>query len=240
MSRSSKKYETYEGIADVGDAEAGGIDVEATNENGSTQSSSSFRIAYLPSDGDAVIRADDGDLGCVVATGALERDTYCVVLEPSGAPILPVDPDLVVVAGPVAFGLENGFSIGTSYSLQWDLNRRELQGVDSTTIQVYSFSEADRTWFPVGTSSDPRVSLIEADAVSEGLYAVFGRRSADAVPPGTISDLTAVALSTGRAVRLVWTAPGNDGMLGTAARYRVLYNTQPITVDNLESSPRLP
>jgi hypothetical protein len=46
----------------------------------------------------------------------------------------------------------------------------------------------------------------------------------DLTPPDIISDL--VVISTGaNAVTLTWTAPGDDGNIGTAASYEVRYST---------------
>lgn len=50
---------------------------------------------------------------------------------------------------------------------------------------------------------------------------------ADVTPPAAVVDLAAEPLGDGR-VRLSWTAPGDDGMRGTAARYQVKHSTSPI------------
>jgi len=54
---------------------------------------------------------------------------------------------------------------------------------------------------------------------------------ADTEPPSAVSDLQASPLSSST-VGLTWTAPGNDGNLGTAAQYSIKYSTTPITLDN--------
>ncbi len=46
----------------------------------------------------------------------------------------------------------------------------------------------------------------------------------DETPPGAISDLAAEEASS-TAIRLTWTAPGNDGSEGTADRYEIRYAT---------------
>jgi hypothetical protein len=50
----------------------------------------------------------------------------------------------------------------------------------------------------------------------------------DAEAPGTVADLT-VAGATTNAAELAWTAPGNDGNVGTAIQYDIRYATSPIT-----------
>lgn len=57
----------------------------------------------------------------------------------------------------------------------------------------------------------------------------------DTEAPSAINDLSATALGPD-AVQLTWTAPGNDGEIGTAAFYDVRYSTAPITDSNWEEA----
>jgi hypothetical protein len=50
----------------------------------------------------------------------------------------------------------------------------------------------------------------------------------DNVPPAAVGDLAAVAATT-NGVTLTWTAPGDDGSVGTASAYDIRYSTSPIT-----------
>ncbi|MGD1048691.1 MAG: fibronectin type III domain-containing protein [Candidatus Krumholzibacteriaceae bacterium] len=50
----------------------------------------------------------------------------------------------------------------------------------------------------------------------------------DVTPPAAVTDLAATD-STTVSVTLAWTAPGNDGNTGTAARYDIRYSTSPLT-----------
>lgn len=52
----------------------------------------------------------------------------------------------------------------------------------------------------------------------------------DTTPPANITDLEVVAFSSVD-VQLRWTAPGDDGMTGTASKYDVRYSTLPIVTD---------
>jgi len=64
----------------------------------------------------------------------------------------------------------------------------------------------------------PRVDAQAALAVVSG----------DDAPPATISDLAANVVSSGEpgaAAELAWTAPGNDGMVGTADAYDIRFST---------------
>ncbi|MCK4266145.1 MAG: hypothetical protein KAX31_02620, partial [Thermoplasmata archaeon] len=51
----------------------------------------------------------------------------------------------------------------------------------------------------------------------------------DITPPAAISDLTVTTGLQHREVNLTWTAPGDDGMVGTSIYYWIKYSTSPIT-----------
>ncbi|WP_164821428.1 fibronectin type III domain-containing protein [Paenibacillus koleovorans] len=57
----------------------------------------------------------------------------------------------------------------------------------------------------------------------------------ETIPPAAISDLSAVDV-TMRKATLTWTAPGDDGMVGTAHAYDLRYSTSPITSGNWASA----
>ena len=59
--------------------------------------------------------------------------------------------------------------------------------------------------------------------------------SGDATPPATVADLT-VTNTTGNAITVRWTAPGDDGTTGTASSYDVRYSTGTITTANWGSA----
>ncbi len=61
----------------------------------------------------------------------------------------------------------------------------------------------------------------------------------DAEAPAAVSDL-AVTESTASAVELAWTAPGNDGNVGTAVHYDIRYATSPITEANWANATQAP
>jgi len=62
---------------------------------------------------------------------------------------------------------------------------------------------------------------------------------ADHTPPGPVTDLTADS-ATVSSLRLRWTAPGNDGAVGTAARYDLRYATAAITGQNWSGASTVP
>ena len=54
----------------------------------------------------------------------------------------------------------------------------------------------------------------------------------DVTPPAQVTNLTATASKTAGAIDLAWTAPGDDGMTGTATGYQLRYSTSPIAESN--------
>ncbi|HZG77142.1 MAG TPA: DNRLRE domain-containing protein, partial [Paenibacillus sp.] len=53
----------------------------------------------------------------------------------------------------------------------------------------------------------------------------------DSVAPAAVTDLSG-SQTTWKSTQLSWTAPGDDGAVGTAASYDIRYHTAPITVNN--------
>jgi len=57
----------------------------------------------------------------------------------------------------------------------------------------------------------------------------------DTIPPAAVTNLTIASVSS-NSVSLLWTAPGDDGNTGTAARYDLRYSTAQITDANWDSA----
>ncbi len=55
------------------------------------------------------------------------------------------------------------------------------------------------------------------------------------VPPATITDLQSTP-QTAHSIELTWTAPGDDGMVGTASYYDVRYSTNPLDETNWQAA----
>ncbi len=58
-------------------------------------------------------------------------------------------------------------------------------------------------------------------------------------PPAAIADLTATTAGLD-SIDLSWTAPGDDGNVGTAATYDIRYSTSPITGGNFDAATAVP
>lgn len=77
---------------------------------------------------------------------------------------------------------------------------------------------------------DIRVRILIAPALASLLWSCSDDPGApgDTTPPATVNTLAAVAPEWDR-ITLVWTAPGDDGWSGTAARYDIRYSQSPLT-----------
>jgi hypothetical protein len=77
---------------------------------------------------------------------------------------------------------------------------------------------------------DIRVRILIAPALASLLWSCSDDPGApaDTTPPATVNTLVAVAPEWDR-ITLVWTAPGDDGWTGTAARYDIRYSQSPLT-----------
>lgn len=90
------------------------------------------------------------------------------------------------------------------------------------------------------STADPRISRSHLPDYLVRLQEVQPRLLIDTIPPAPVTDLAATQGTSPGTVDLSWTAPGNDGMVGTATAYRVRYNTEPITEDNWPTSIDVP
>ena len=81
-----------------------------------------------------------------------------------------------------------------------------------------------------------KVQQVTAGSGQEWMKEAAGGGSSDTVPPAAITNLTAGAGDGGGEIDLHWSAPGDDGMTGRAARYIVRRAAAPITSEGAWSS----
>ncbi len=65
-----------------------------------------------------------------------------------------------------------------------------------------------------------------------------GQTISELTPPAAVQDLFAFAISETEFL-LTWTAPGDDGEIGTATRYDIRYSIKPITASNFTTAGRI-
>ncbi len=93
-----------------------------------------------------------------------------------------------------------------------------VTGLDPSTTYYFALKTADEV---------PNWSgLSNVDSVTTG---------PEEIAPTDIADLQAV-FSTSSSITLAWTAPGDDGNVGTASQYEMRYSTTPITEANWASA----
>jgi outer membrane protein assembly factor BamB len=109
-------------------------------------------------------------------------------------------------------------STGGAYSLLDETSPAALVYVDSAAVTGTLFTYTVRAYDGY---------LESVDSSTAAARAVNNDPSADVTPPSAVADLYAVHGSTGGRAVLSWTAPGNDGVLGSAAGYAIRYSTDP-------------
>jgi hypothetical protein len=122
---------------------------------------------------------------------------------------------------------EDNWNSATTYSQSWI---PKPSGVEEMHV-ISELRNDTRYWFAVKTyDGTPNYS---------GISNSLGVATPDAFPPAAIIDLTA-GNATDNSVILTWTAPGDNGTLGTAAGYVVKYSTTgPISDANWDSATTL-
>jgi hypothetical protein len=117
----------------------------------------------------------------------------------------------------------NGVSKTTSYT-EW-----LLQGFYAiempATYSGYTWSH----WLEDGDTN--RIKTITLSSTTTLTAAYTSPPPADTTPPATVTDLSVSEVTTD-SVTLTWTAPGDDGNIGTASEYDIRYSTSSITEAN--------
>jgi len=128
----------------------------------------------------------------------------------------------VVVTNPTAPAPGSIFKVkynNTAHTFQVFVND-VVVGTLTDNAAVYTFTNWYGGIVLVGTSSI--LNDVESFTVAKA--------AADVTAPSAVNDMTATALSS-TAITLDWTAPGNDGTVGTASSYDIRYSTSAITND---------
>jgi protocatechuate 3,4-dioxygenase beta subunit len=86
-----------------------------------------------------------------------------------------------------------------------------------------------------GNSANKYAGIMLKGGYNTSIDNFFARTTLDVTPPAAITNLGIAGLSS-MAVTLTWTAPGDDGNVGTASSYVIKYLDQPITAANFASA----
>ena len=122
-----------------------------------------------------------------------------------------------------------------AYEIRWALQRFNENRFDTATLYDRAVSTVAgglrRNLTLVGLPAESEIWVALRAVDEEGLQGaiseVVSARTADS-PPARIVDLAGAATAPDR-VRLQWTAPGDDGSVGTATSYETRYALAPLT-----------
>lgn len=157
--------------------------------------------------------------------------------------------DSSLVLNWIATGDDGNVGRATSYDLRFSTSP-----IDGTNFEAADPIEGVPVPATAGTNELESVDGLEADTIYYfGLVAIddadlrspLAVASAqtlpepDRVPPATIADLRTTEV-TGTTARLLWTAPGDDGIVGRASRYEGRIALVPIDETNFETALAIP
>ncbi len=153
-----------------------------------------------------------------------------------------------VIVSWTAPGDDNLTGTATSYDLRYSTSPITSGNFNSATavtgepapsavgtaqsMTVSGLSAGTTYYFSIKTSDEvPNTSPISN--VASGATATIP--SVDTTAPSSISNL-AISSPTSSSLSVSWTAPGDDGSIGTASSYDLRYSTSPITSGNFNSA----
>ncbi len=113
----------------------------------------------------------------------------------------------------------------------------DLKHTDITSPYQYSW---DTTNYSNGSRTIKVIAYDPSNLIgSESITVTVNNSLPDTTPPGTITDL-GIATIISTSITLIWTAPGDDGYVGTATAYDIRYATFTITEDNWNLATQCP
>ncbi len=86
-----------------------------------------------------------------------------------------------------------------------------------------------------GNSANKYAGIMLKGGFNTSIDNFYARTTLDVTPPAAVTNLGIAGLSP-MSVTLTWTAPGDDGNVGTASSYVIKYLDQPITQSNFASA----
>jgi Subtilase family len=82
-----------------------------------------------------------------------------------------------------------------------------------------------------------RPAAVGGATLSDGRLSALGPLTADGIAPGAVTDLRVRDIAS-LGARVLFTAPGDDGAMGTPARWDVRIDTEPLTEGSWDTAPR--
>ncbi|NCD32536.1 MAG: hypothetical protein EOL87_03870 [Spartobacteria bacterium] len=121
-------------------------------------------------------------------------------------------------------------------SMNWGYRDEDIGTADESSIRLYHWATNQQQWVSVDdVIYDPSDNSVSAGITNDGTFALFGVDRTDTTPPATITNLLAVSGTRPGYVDLAWTAPGDDGMSGTALAYYVQSGTNAVDAETWDS-----
>jgi hypothetical protein len=226
----------YSGTITIGGSTEGLTIITATGiEDGESRAFVDFQIGQIVTGSLSEIASRDNKAVLSIPAGAVASDYWVAVASIDSAIPLPAAGSLVPLGRAFGFQIaDGGVTLNTPALVTIYYDDIEVAGLDENSIQMFKWDETTEAWVDVEETISSRDNLVQVEQDALGTYGLFAPISSDTTPPVAITDLSAVTSDHGWAVDLSWTAPGDDGSVGTATEYVVRFNNEPITNDNWE------
>ncbi len=127
---------------------------------------------------------------------------------------------------------EDGFRIERALTSGGAFSEIATVNVDVTTYRDTNLSASTTYFYRVSAFNTAGVSAASSEASATTLP------PPDVTAPAAVANL-AVASVTSSSATLTWTAPGDDGVTGTASAYDLRYSTSPITEGNWNAATQI-
>ena len=102
--------------------------------------------------------------------------------------------------------------------------------ISGTSHQDTGIADGTTYYYKI-TAWDGLYEGAESDEVSATTW--------DDTKPADTTDLSALRMNEPGKIKLLWTAPGDDGTVGVASQYDIRYGTYPLTADNFGNFPSI-
>ncbi len=176
---------------------------------------------------------DRGNKSCFLGSDNITQSSLVLVnlsnasLMPTGSGLTSMGDQFTVHVSP-----EDEYPSGATINISYDDTL--LAGLDETSITIMRWDPTGLSWVSVsGSLGAPPINVVSASVPTGGVYRAFATAlSSDVITPSAVNDFGAVGTQSSGELIIDWTAPGDDGMIGTALDYIVAQSESLITEEN--------
>jgi hypothetical protein len=140
-----------------------------------------------------------------------------------------------------AFHLVDDDEFATAAGMNIAYDDSLLAGLDETTLGAYRWDPVSFTWnlLPDNIVST-RSNVVSAPVSEGGIFGIFATAiSDDVTPPGRIEDFGAVGVNGPGRAEVLWTATGDDDMVGVPEQVIIAFSDSTLTDETWELAAKI-